>query len=397
MNNKNIFLSILVAFTIIMLTIGGTLAYWNWTSNTEQKTNVVFTVGNNFSCSADGGGDINTTALIPTNCLDPNYAIKRTITTNITNNGENPVYMDLWLEVNSIGEALSQSYNLKYVLGTESNSCTNGIIQSGNFRYTGVGSRVNLLDKIETGGTYYLYIWLDEAETNNNTQNQSISLSLGGECSNVVMEKKYYSDYLWDGLYTGEYITSNHTMYDSYGELAANETHNQLFAVAYLGSKETYWCIEGPIESQYYNSNSCALATINKYRGLSESDCNQHISNYSNPGNYTCTESQIQKIMKVDVGFVYNNVPYYLAGINGTFSYQANKTLLDGLFGVHNENGSGKNLMTGYNMNLGSGDASDHRSYINIYATGRVMIYDMDGYWQCETYTGISGGCGYND
>ena len=53
MNNKK-FLFILLLFGLISTFFGGTLAYWEWTTSTAQQTKVVFTVGNEFSCAADG-------------------------------------------------------------------------------------------------------------------------------------------------------------------------------------------------------------------------------------------------------------------------------------------------------------------------------------------------------
>ena len=183
-NNKKI--TILMILSVVIALLGGTLAYWNWQSTNEQKTNVTFTVNSTFSCSADGGGNItsNDVMLAPTDCTNSTYAIQRTVTTNITNNGSNPVYMDLWLNVVSIGSGLSNSNNFKYALTTDSTSCTTGVVSSGNFYGKANGSKVNLLSDVTSGSTYYLYIWLDSAETSTDTMNQSVNLTLGGECTN---------------------------------------------------------------------------------------------------------------------------------------------------------------------------------------------------------------------
>ncbi|MBR7042214.1 MAG: hypothetical protein IKI04_01805, partial [Bacilli bacterium] len=99
MKDKRI-ISIFIVLGVIIAILGGTLAYWSWSSTNEQKTNVTFTTGANFSCSADGGGNItNTNYFVPTDCTNSTYAIKRTITTSITNTGSNPVYLDMWLNI----------------------------------------------------------------------------------------------------------------------------------------------------------------------------------------------------------------------------------------------------------------------------------------------------------
>ena len=184
MKDKRI-IAIFIVLGVIFTILGATFAYWNWQSTVAQKTNVTFTVGANFSCSANGGGNItNTNYFVPTDCTNSTYAIKRTITTSITNNSGEPVYMDMWLNINSIGSGLSGSQNFKYALTTSSTSCTTGVVKQGTFTGKQANDKVELLSGVTSGSTYYLYIWLDAAETDSSTMNQSVSLSLGGGCTN---------------------------------------------------------------------------------------------------------------------------------------------------------------------------------------------------------------------
>jgi len=191
MSNKKV-ISILITFGIILAVVGGTLAYWTWSTAEEQQTNVVFTVNKDFSCAADGGGNITNTdvTLAPTTCTDTTRAIKREVTVTPTLNRDDlTIYMDLWLDVNSIGTGLSNSQNFKYVLTTSSTSCEDGtVITSGTFNGTNTGSKVKLLSgedySTTTTDTYYLYVWLDSAETSSDTMNQAFNLSLNGSCTN---------------------------------------------------------------------------------------------------------------------------------------------------------------------------------------------------------------------
>ena len=57
MKNRNI-LTILLVLTIIFTIMGGSLAYYNWQTSEAEKTVVTFTIENEFSCSANGGGNI---------------------------------------------------------------------------------------------------------------------------------------------------------------------------------------------------------------------------------------------------------------------------------------------------------------------------------------------------
>ena len=195
-DNKYIIPS-LIAVAIIMIVIGSTFAYWNWESTNAQKTAVTFTVGANFSCSADGGGTItNTSYFVPTDCTNSTYAIQRTVKVSTTQGTNTPIYLNMNLKVNSIGSGLSGSQNFKYALTTSSTSCETGVIASGNF----YGATTNtekplLIDEryltSTTNDTYYLYVWLDKAESDSSTMNQSVSLSLTGDCTDQEPAKTY--------------------------------------------------------------------------------------------------------------------------------------------------------------------------------------------------------------
>ena len=193
MNKKTMF-TILIVLGLIIVFTGGTYAYLSWTSNSDDNTNVTFTKGEGFSCSADGGGNITTgeISLMPTDCTkNSSHVIKREITVNTTITDINmPIYMDLWLDVNSMGTALSNSSNLKYSLTTSSTNCATDVVSSGTFTGKTAGDKVTILNSntytSTTTETYYLYIWLDINETNADTASQSFSLSLNGSCYNKM-------------------------------------------------------------------------------------------------------------------------------------------------------------------------------------------------------------------
>jgi len=102
------------------------------------------------------------------------------------------VGLDLWLKINAINDGLKNSNNFKYVLSTNSNSCTDGIVTSGTFKSKSSGSKVTLLDSKTylktTTDIYYLYIWLDKEETSTSTMNQNFDISLGGECASAELK-----------------------------------------------------------------------------------------------------------------------------------------------------------------------------------------------------------------
>lgn len=193
MNKKTMF-TILIVLGLIIIFTGGTYAYLSWASNSDDNTNVTFTKGEGFSCSADGGGNITTgeVSLMPTDCTkNSSHVIKREITVNPSITDINmPIYMNLWLNVNSMGTGLSNSSNLKYSLTTSSTNCETDVVSTGTFTGKTAGDKVTILNgntyTSTTTETYYLYIWLDKEETSSDTINQSFSLSLGGSCYNKM-------------------------------------------------------------------------------------------------------------------------------------------------------------------------------------------------------------------
>ena len=308
------FMVLAVVFTIM----GGTLAYWNWQSSTAQKTEVTFTVWTNFSCGANGGGNLTSNAYFaPTTCDNSTYALKRTITTSITNNGTDPVYMDLWLNVVSMGEGLRNSDNFKYALTTSESSCTTGVEASGTFKGKADGSKVELLSGVTSGSTYYLYIWLDAAEESQSTMNQSVNLTLGGSCTNEVSsEQTVYTVNLydenaagWNSVWIGQSVPVGITTYNTpdaaitaletaYSNANSGATTSLPFFLKHTVSDGILWCAN-EYDNGVANGNSfCAFP--------SQSACNSGILEWEHDNiTYTCVENTFTGgVSESYVGFV---------------------------------------------------------------------------------------------
>ncbi len=206
--NKKIIITLSI-LTVIFTILGGTLAYWRWQTSEEQKTNVVFTLESDFSCAADGGGNISQgdVTLVPTEVTEENSAnyIKRTVTVTPTINvADKTIYMDLWLDINSIGTGLSNSDNFMYSFTTTDTSPYQDVVVSGNFKGKQAGDKIRLFTENEYSSsnpvTFYLWIWLDAKEESSSTMNQSFSLSLNGSCTDVSSEVKPSNPLLDEGM-----------------------------------------------------------------------------------------------------------------------------------------------------------------------------------------------------
>ena len=105
-NEYNKWYLVCAIFAVISLFFGGSLAYWQWTTNETERTSIALTVKEDFRCDADGGGDIsnNEKYLVPTDCTNTDYAIQRTVTVKPTLfSNELGVDLDLWLNIDNIG------------------------------------------------------------------------------------------------------------------------------------------------------------------------------------------------------------------------------------------------------------------------------------------------------
>ena len=213
-------LIIIAVFGLVIAIVGGTLAYWRWQSSEAQKTVVNFTIEGDFSCAADGGGEITSGSinLIPTEVNDNttgNYVKREVKVMPTINKDGKTIYMDLWLDIKSISANLSSSNNLMYILNTSDTDKDTGVITSGNFNGKSTGDKIELLSSKEYSATvtetYYLWIWLDAKETSSSTMNQSFSLALNGSCADDNSVKPN-APVLDDGMIPVVFDTSNGTV-----------------------------------------------------------------------------------------------------------------------------------------------------------------------------------------
>ena len=216
--NKRI-ITVLMILTIVFTIMGGTFAYWSWRTTDAEKTNITFSITSDFSCAADGGGDITSSDvnLVPTVVNDKttaNYIKREVKVTPTINTTGKTVYMDLWLDVKVLGSGLTTTDYFRYSFTTGSSSPDDGVVYSGNFRGLAVNNRVRLLlDKEYTSTTtetYYLWIWLDAEETDSDTMNQSFYLVLNGNCTDSKIEPN--APVLDDGLIPIVFDTSDGTV-----------------------------------------------------------------------------------------------------------------------------------------------------------------------------------------
>ena len=315
--NKRI-ITVLMILTIVFTITGGTLAYWAWRTTDAQKTNITFTITSDFSCSADGGGNITSGSvkLVPTvvsSTTTANY-IKREVKVNPTlNTVDKTIHMDLWLDIITLDSGLSNSVNFRYAFTTSSTSNTEGVVSSGNFNGKVANDKVILLRGKDytstTTETYYLWIWLDAEETDSATMNQNFNMKLGGECTDAV-SKEVYTANIYDSspddlnsVYIGQKLSNNIATYNTPDEAmnalktAGGGTKNYPFFLKHTIADGSLWYATNSVQGL------AALPTEPSYPSCiyeTSSECNSKISN-----SYVCKENAFtQGVLESYVGFV---------------------------------------------------------------------------------------------
>ena len=249
--NKKLVYLITVILVMTIIIVGSTYAWLIWSSSEEDKTNITFTAKGSFSCSATGVNTIDgsNVTLVPTDCTkveNIGHVIKKEISTVSKNNSGTDAYMNMWLNVDGLGSYLANSDNFKYALTTTDNNCATDVVSTGNFKDLAAGGRVNILESKKITSTennkYYLWIWLDKAETippEVDETTRSFSLSLGGECTNQEVVDNFTVTNK-EVNYQNVKLTANNTQRNIVSYAIVNDSPSDSDWVAISDVKKTY-------------------------------------------------------------------------------------------------------------------------------------------------------------
>ena len=175
MKKKHIIVGCLLVIGAIAL--GSTLAWWTWSTSSNEQTNVVVTVGG-ITIDYEDGENITNNNLIPTSTKE------KGISKNITVSSTGQVYLDLNMAVVTLDDGLKDaSFKYEIYNGSE-------LVTGGNFANSNAGDNIALLSGVEvtsTPVTYTLYIWIDGNMSNPNTMyNQNFEFRLNAEATDEV-------------------------------------------------------------------------------------------------------------------------------------------------------------------------------------------------------------------
>ena len=183
-NGKIMALSLVAVIAIIGIVAGGTYAF---ITASGTATNITQIKSGNLTMTVAGGGNQSVT-FMPTTCTNSEHVIKRTITATAVNTSGGAVSFTLGLKPTVLDNGLKLA-NMKWALTTSATSCTTGVLGSGNFANATVNTVIPMVsndsagitadanDKTKFTKVYYLYVWLDSAQSSNVTGNLSVTVT----------------------------------------------------------------------------------------------------------------------------------------------------------------------------------------------------------------------------
>ena len=217
---KKIFLITGISLLVLIAIVGGTYAWYVWTTSDSDTTKIVAGVGA-ATVTFDGGSDISAN-------LRPVSDKSKGIVKNISVKGDTTgLVFNMYLDITSIDTGLKdESFRYELYKGTTK-------VKEGNFSDSYLTSNTVTCSKNNTNHivlltnesismsktSYTLYIWIDGAiYTNPNTMmNKTFSFKLHADGEGAVMKGYTAADYITD-LYTEaakETVTNNSITYNT--------------------------------------------------------------------------------------------------------------------------------------------------------------------------------------
>ena len=191
MDKKKILIGLILIIGAIAL--GSSLAWWTWSTSSNEQTNVVVTVGG-ITINYEDGENITNNNLIPTSTKE------KGISKNITVSSTGQVYLDLNMAIVTLEDGLKDaSFKYEIYNGSE-------LVTGGNFANSNAGDNIALLSGVEVTSspiTYTLYIWIDGNMSNPNTMyNQNFEFRLNASATDEVPSQGEIATEAISNIYT---------------------------------------------------------------------------------------------------------------------------------------------------------------------------------------------------
>ena len=192
--NRNIIIA-LITLLITIAVIGGTYAYYVWTTSSGEETKISTSLGA-ATIYLDGGGDINQANLKPTATKEEGIVKNIKIKGSVSNK----LSFNLYFDIIELGENLNEE-SFKFALYKGSTLVKEGNLSNEYINNNAVTCNIDSTKKhvvllenelISTSiTTYTLYVWVDGTMENPSTmmKNQSYKFSLHADGQNAIIRE----------------------------------------------------------------------------------------------------------------------------------------------------------------------------------------------------------------
>ena len=269
-----------IVFSLIILVVGGTYAWYIWRVGEDEETKIATEVGV-VTVIYDLGASLTGQKIQPVS--DKSLGLTKAITIKTSEEATNKITFNLYLDINTLDEGLKEE-SFKYALYKSST-----LVKEGNFTEEYLNSNLVTCEKNNTShivlledetvkttlSTYNLYIWIDGANyTNPNTmQNQSFSFALHATGENAIIEEAKYPDItaIKEGTLAykiaNDYTVSEKTMVTNNGVVYYYDTVDSLMSdiggnVRYYGASPKNYIYFNCDDYSNQSSDTCELWRI---------------------------------------------------------------------------------------------------------------------------------------
>ena len=211
-NKKKII--ILGIITIIIILLSTSFAFFVWSNNSNQNTNISFNLnGLDAYIHYNKGTDVLTGTLLPSTDYSGGISTEIELWKD-PSAASRTLYGHIYLDITTIGTNLANEPALKWAI------TSNGeVLNTGDFVGKSNGNSIDLKLNIPLNTTkqlYQIYIWLDESmEVNDAIEGESISTIVRAEATEVMMEEPAGDDYIMNIFTNAEKteVTNNNVKY----------------------------------------------------------------------------------------------------------------------------------------------------------------------------------------
>ncbi len=170
---KKIISGVVAVTILIFVVVFSTYAWWTWSSNKEDNTNITFTIEGLVDKISYNVSHVNSPNLIPVSSKTKGYITN----INLSQTSSDKLYATFYLDITTLDLGL-KDVSFRYELSSNDKTYGNGSFANYNEEDT-IILNSEPIEVTNTSSTISLYIWIDgELDNSSSMQNQNYQFNL---------------------------------------------------------------------------------------------------------------------------------------------------------------------------------------------------------------------------